>query len=95
MMPVVLWASLPGYHYTDPKLPSWLHFDSHKFIFSGQPPVSTTEYNVTIEIHGVDKFGNVANTTFTIEVFPNTNCTSKYTQLNLTCNLNEFCSLTI
>jgi len=24
---IVIWATLPGYHYTDPHLPSWLHFD--------------------------------------------------------------------
>ena len=95
MMPVVIWATLPGYHYTDPHLPSWLHFDPHTFKFTGQPPVTSTAYNLTLNIFGVDKFSNAANTTFTIEVYPNTNCTPKYAQINQTCKINEFCSLTI
>ena len=95
MQPVVIWATLPGFQYTDPHLPSWLHFDPHKFLFSGQPPVSSSAYNLTLNIYGIDQFGNMANTTFTIDVFPNTNCTAKYTQLNMTCNVGEFCSLTI
>jgi hypothetical protein len=95
MQPIVIWATLPGYHYTDPQLPSWLHFDPHNFLFSGQPPVSTTPYNLTVLLYGVDKFSNAANTSWTIEVFPNTNCTAKYPWVNITCSQNQFCALTI
>jgi len=34
-------------------------------------------------------------TTFTIEVYPNTACVSKYDNLNITCQLGSFCSFTI
>lgn len=94
-LPVTIWASLPGHHYTDPKLPSWLHFDAPNLMFSGQPPASTTEYNITLDIVGVDKFGNVANTTFTIEVFANTACTPKNSQINVTCTVGTYCSFTV
>jgi hypothetical protein len=95
MQPIVIWATLPGYHYADPKLPSWLHFDPHNFYFSGQAPVTTSPYNLTLLIFGVDKFSNAANTTWTIEVYPNTNCTVKYPLVSSKCIINQFCSLTI
>lgn len=47
-------ATLPGYHYTDPHLPSWLHFDQENFTFTGIPPVTSTQYNFTLDIVGVD-----------------------------------------
>lgn len=51
---IVIWATLPGYHYTDPHLPSWLHFDQENFTFTGIPPVTSTQYNFTLDIVGVD-----------------------------------------
>ena len=82
---IVIWATLPGYHYTDPHLPTWLHFDQENFTFTGIPPVTSTQYNFTLDIIGVDNFGNTVNTTLTIIVDPNAACTAKYDDLNITC----------
>ncbi len=94
-MPVTIWATLPGYHYTDPHLPSWLFFDSNTFTFTGTPPVTSTSYNFTLNIVGVDSFANTVNTTFTIFVYKNTPCTAKYTNLTTNCTVGVFCSITI
>ena len=92
---IVIWATLPGYHYTDPHLPTWLHFDQENFTFTGIPPVTSTQYNFTLDIIGVDNFGNTVNTTLTIIVDPNAACTAKYDNLNITCKEGQFCSFTV
>ena len=83
-----------GFHYTDPTMDGWIHYDPNRLEFSGIGPYVEEETEYLYDVYGYDINNNWSNTTFTIIVVPNAVCEQR-DQVNMTCQLGSFCSFTI
>jgi len=72
----------------------WLHYDPNRLEFSGIGPIVDQEESFLYDVHGYDINNNWANTTFQINVVPNSVCEAR-DQYNFTCEYGNYCSFTI
>lgn len=93
--PMTIYATLPGYHYTDIKLPDWLNYRTTTQTFRGKAPVKNESYDIVMDILGADREGNTVKTVFMITVLPNTPCVPKHTNMTHSCEAGSFCSFTV
>lgn len=94
-MPMTIFATLPGYHYTDIKLPDWLNYKTTSQTFRGKAPVKNQTFSVVLDILGADGEGNTAKTVFMITVMPNTACVAQDSKKEHKCETGTFCSFTV
>lgn len=92
---IVMFASLPGRHWTDPQLPDWITYDEYNQIFTGKAPDYTEQTNLTLEITGYDVYEHYMTANFTIEIYPNAGCYAAYDPVNVACEEKTFCGYTI
>ena len=83
-----------GFHYTDPTMHPWLHYDPNRLEFTGIGPYVAEEESFLYDVYGYDINNNWANTTFSIHVTPNYVCEAK-DQYNFTCEYGNYCTFTI